>query len=357
MQKENNLTVGQWCDHWFTANRHKWNSNTEGGYRNLIYSHIIPSIGSVALSDLTKQTITDFYDSLRCQGLSARSVWCVHLLLRRCLDEAAREQFIPYNPVRLCQESKAEGYKAAPLRLGQLQRYLNAAEQLGVLPLIYTGLSSGLRQCELITLSWADFHVRYGYILKGQRLLTLNEKVAYLYLSDDVEVRNIRLGLNWIYTTAVNGSSCAMYRLAKECLKGEHIKKNTASALEWFTRSAEGGNPYAQYMLGKLYLAGREVLHDEDRGVYWLTKSAEQDNQYAQYLLNHLEENRPPSAMLAVTRLLHHMSRVFRDNSVPKSRPGGIQIDRKRLKKLQEKRMALGHKPDDHEEQWPDMTM
>ena len=31
--------------------------------------------------------------------------------------------------------------------------------------------------------------------------------------------------------------------------------------------------------------------------------------------------------------------------------------DRKRLKKLQEKRMALGHKPDDHEEQWPDMTM
>lgn len=180
MQKENNLTVGQWCDHWFTANRHKWNSNTEGGYRNLIYSHIIPRIGSVALSDLTKQTITDFYDSLRCQGLSARSVWCVHLLLRRCLDEAAREQFIPYNPVRLCQESKAEGCKAAPLRLGQLQRYLNAAEQLGVLPLIYTGLSSGLRQCELITLSWAGFHVRYKYILRGQHLLTLNEKAAHL---------------------------------------------------------------------------------------------------------------------------------------------------------------------------------
>ena len=180
MQKENNLTVGQWCDHWFTANRHKWNSNTEGGYRNLIYSHIIPSIGSVALSDLTKQTITDFYDSLQNRGLSARSVWCVHLLLRRCMDEAAREQFIPYNPVRLCQESKAEEYKAAPLRLGQLQRYLSAAEQLGVLPIIYTGLSSGLRQCELITLSWADFYVRYRYIFKGQRLLTLNAKAAHL---------------------------------------------------------------------------------------------------------------------------------------------------------------------------------
>ena len=180
MQKENTLTVEQWCGRWFTANRHKWNGNTEGGYRNLIYSHILPSIGNMELSDLTEQAVTDFYDSLQNRGLSARSVWCVHLLLRRCMDEAAREQFIPYNPVRLCQEPRAAEYQAAPLRLGQLQRYLNAAEQLGVLPLIYTGLSSGLRQCELITLSWADFHVRCRYILKGLRLLMLSAKAEHL---------------------------------------------------------------------------------------------------------------------------------------------------------------------------------
>lgn len=178
MQEENNLTVGQWCDQWFTTNRHKWNGNTEGGYRNLIYSHILPGIGSVTLSDLTEQIIIDFYDGLRSQGLGTRSVWCVHLLLRRCMDEAAQAQLIPYNPVRLCQEPKAEEYKTAPLRLGQLQRYLNAAEQLSVLPLIYTGLSSGLRQCELITLSWADFHVRYRYILKGQRLLRYRQELC-----------------------------------------------------------------------------------------------------------------------------------------------------------------------------------
>ena len=187
--------------------------------------------------------------------------------------------------------------------------------------------------------------------------LVAQYSLAKLYLSDDLEVRDTRTGMNWLYTAAVNGSHYAMHRLAKECLKGEHIQKDTARAVEWFTRSAERGNPYAQYMLGKLYLAGKEFLHDEEKAAYWLTRSAEQGNQYAQYLLNHLEENRPPSAMLAVTRLLHHMSRVFRDNSVPKSRPGGIQIDRKRLKKLQEKRMALGHKPDDHEEQWSNLTM
>ena len=46
MQKENTMTVGRWCGRWFIANRHKWDGNTEGGYRNLIYSHILPSIGS-----------------------------------------------------------------------------------------------------------------------------------------------------------------------------------------------------------------------------------------------------------------------------------------------------------------------
>ena len=187
--------------------------------------------------------------------------------------------------------------------------------------------------------------------------LVAQYSLAKLYLSNDLEVRDTRKGLNWLYTAAVNGSSYAMYRLAKELLKGDLIKRNSDAAVEWFARSAEGENPYAQYMLGKLYLTGKEAPYDEERAIHWLTRSAEQGNQYAQYLLNHLEENRLPSAMLAVTRLLHHMSRVFRDNSVPKSRLGGIQIDRKRLKKLQEKRMALGHKLDDHEEQWPNLTM
>jgi len=151
-----------------------------GGYRNLIDRHISPGIGNIPLTELTQDTVTGFYDSLRSRGLSARSVWCVHLLLRRCMDEAARDQLIPCNPAQICSELPAEAHKTVSLRLGQLQRYLNAAEQFGTLPLIYTGLTSGLRQCELLTLSWADFYIRYRYILKGQRLLTLGSKAEHL---------------------------------------------------------------------------------------------------------------------------------------------------------------------------------
>ena len=51
----------------------------------------------------------------------------------------------------------------------------------------------------------------------------------------------------------------------------------------------------------------------------------------------------------AVVQLLHHMSRVFRGN-MPVI-PPALRIDSKRRRRLQEKRMAMGHKRDDHEEQ------
>ncbi len=61
--------------------------------------------------------------------------------------------------------------------------------------------------------------------------------------------------------------------------------------------------------------------------------------------------------MISVTRLLYHMSRVFRDAAPSPPVPGGVQIDRKRLRQLREKKIAMGHKPDDHEEQSQNWTM
>ena len=62
--------------------------------------------------------------------------------------------------------------------------------------------------------------------------------------------------------------------------------------------------------------------------------------------------------MLSVTRLLHHMGRVFQEKAPAPSIPGGVQIDRKRLAQLREMKIAMGHKMDDHEEQsWSGITM
>ena len=48
-------------------------------------------------------------------------------------------------------------------------------------------------------------------------------------------------------------------------------------------------------------------------------------------------------------RLFHQMGQIFRENAAPPSNPMGIRIDSKRRKKLIQKRLAMGHKQDDHE--------
>ena len=171
-----------------------------------------------------------------------------------------------------------------------------------------------------------------------------------LLLSDDSEVRDPEEGIRWLKEAAENGSQWAAYRLGKEYLTGDAVTKDTSKAAEWFTQSAEAGIQYAQYMLGKLYLMGQGVAQDQTQAMDWFSRSAAQGNQYAQFFLERQDSLRPPSVMLAATRLLYHISQIFENRSLPRS-SAGLHVDRKLRRKIQEKKIALGHKPDDHEEE------
>ena len=57
----------------------------------------------------------------------------------------------------------------------------------------------------------------------------------------------------------------------------------------------------------------------------------------------------PDSVAACMVRMLHHMGNIFRDN-VSSSGYRGLQLDRKRRKELQEWKIALGHREDDHED-------
>ena len=112
----------------------------------------------------------------------------------------------------------------------------------------------------------------------------------------------------------------------------------------------EQGNQYAQYALGKLYLSGNKIPQNKEQAAYWLTQSAAQGHRYAQFLLDRLDNNQSPAVLLSATRLLHHMSRVFQETPPP-SNPVTSHVDSKLMQKIREKKIAAGHKPDDHEEQ------
>ena len=59
---------------------------------------------------------------------------------------------------------------------------------------------------------------------------------------------------------------------------------------------------------------------------------------------------RSPTLGDSVVQMLHHMGRIFEDNSKADGTLYGLRIDRKRRRELRCKRLVMGHKPDDHEE-------
>ena len=174
-----------------------------------------------------------------------------------------------------------------------------------------------------------------------------------LLLSDDPEIHDPGLGVQWLEYSARNRNDCAAYRLGKEYLKGEVMNRDTSKVVEYLIQSAEAGNQYAQYALGKLYLDRQ----DREQAYYWFSQSAAQRNEYAQFFLDRWNSLKPPSIMLSVSKLFHHMGRIFQDQAPVPSVSGGASIDRKRLQQLREKKIAMGHKPDDHEETQTGMTM
>lgn len=141
----------------------------------------------------------------------------------------------------------------------------------------------------------------------------------------------------------------AQYQLGKLLLQGEDVPKDVVAAVHWLTASAMHGNQYAQYALGKLYLLGKGVEKDKDRAAKWFQMAANQGNEYAQFYLKHMDDPMGQSPAAAVITLFHSLANIFREqNQLPS---GGIMVavDRKLLRKIKAKKIAQGHKADDHE--------
>lgn len=141
----------------------------------------------------------------------------------------------------------------------------------------------------------------------------------------------------------------AQYQLGKMLLQGEEAPKDVAAAVHWLTVSAMHGNQYAQYALGKLYLLGKDVEKDKASAAKWFQMAADQGNEYAQYFLKHMDDPVRQSPAAAVITLLHSLANIFREQSQFPTSGIVVAVDRKLLRKIKAKKIAQGHKADDHE--------
>ena len=173
--------------------------------------------------------------------------------------------------------------------------------------------------------------------------------LAKLYLAGEDVPQDISKAVELFQQSAGQENQYAQYQLGKLYLSGEHLPKDVEAAIRWLEKSAMQENQFAQYALGKLYLCGHDVPRDKEKAVPLLEASAAQGNIYAQFLLDHIDSFRDPSPFLAATRLLHRLENLFREDIRKAAGGTAYHIDRKRRRRLAEKKQAQGHKRDGRE--------
>lgn len=174
-----------------------------------------------------------------------------------------------------------------------------------------------------------------------------NEYAFYRLYKIYDELGNLNLSLDYLKRACDKNYDPALVKMAQYMLSGDKIPKNINKAVEYLKIAEMHNNQFAQYMLGRLFLFGNDIKGDRELAVKYLTKSAMQGNEYAKYLLEHMDDYHNQSLSLLTSRFFHHVSQIFNKQMPVNTNPLN-GVDRKLKSKIMKKKMAMGHKHDDH---------
>ena len=186
------MTLKDYILHWqevYDKNQSRPTTYAAHGY--IFKNHILPGLGHIPLSELTVEQVGDFLKerkrfgghrpkSPEYPGLGEHTMRHIHRLLHQCLDQAIRDGLITDNTARAFHYPKPKKVNANVLTPAEVEDYLDAAEQLGHLPMFLLALTAGLRQGELIALKWSDLDVKKGTLtIAEKRSVERRELVEY----------------------------------------------------------------------------------------------------------------------------------------------------------------------------------
>ncbi|MDP4121058.1 MAG: site-specific integrase [Bacillota bacterium] len=175
-------TVDQWLDEWY--NNHVVGSvkpSTRVSYEMIIRQHLKPNFGHYKLKDLGSGTIQSVYNKMlksgrvvqknvknkkanrseknTNKGLSEKTIRNIHLVLRKALQVAYLNDMIPKNPAADGRVTLPETPKKKDIRVFDTdeQKAIEKAcngQRWGMIILL--DLYSGMRQGEILALTWKD---------------------------------------------------------------------------------------------------------------------------------------------------------------------------------------------------------
>ncbi len=168
--------LSDYLQQWLNIVKPELERNTHESYTWEIDRHINPVLGHIPLSALTPGHIQEFYIGKlehgrlprkrkdgtippleEREGLSVRTVRYLHSILTQALEKAVDLEYIHKNPcakITPPTDKRRPEEKIVCLDAEQLAEFLSKAEGYQDYALIYTAAYTGMRQSELLALTW-----------------------------------------------------------------------------------------------------------------------------------------------------------------------------------------------------------
>lgn len=179
--KTNNLTLAEYLIHWLnTYCETNLAPKTLHSYQSEIYKHIIPGIGAIPLEKLAPLHLQSYYSQQLTDGrvdgkggLSPRSVLYQHRILREALKHACSWQLVFRNVADAVQPPRLKKKEMYVLSREDVLTFLEAIRDHRDYALILTAVYTGLRQGELLGLTWKHVDL-------NKRTLNVRQQLQYI---------------------------------------------------------------------------------------------------------------------------------------------------------------------------------
>ena len=170
--------MSEWIDLWLAIYvKTSVKTKTLASYTRICNNHIKPALGRVPLKSLTTTQIQRFYNNLVEQGeLSAKTIKNVHGVLHRALEQAFLSGEIKHNPSERCSLPKAPKPKIVPMENEAISTFLETIRGHKYEIVYFVTLFTGLRQGEVLGLSWDCVDFATNTLLINKQLRHDREK-------------------------------------------------------------------------------------------------------------------------------------------------------------------------------------
>ena len=182
------MKLKEWVAYWQeTYDKPAVRPSTYQAHGYLLKNHIVPRLGEMELTDITESAVQRFLKDCRDHGnlrrnepLSQETMRHICVLLSGILNQAVNDGHMEENPAQDFRYHTSKKVQAEALTAAEVEEYLDAAAELGYLPIFLLALEHGLRQRELIALKWSDLDTKRGILtIHMDRVVERRELVSY----------------------------------------------------------------------------------------------------------------------------------------------------------------------------------